>query len=235
MENEDVIRHQMEDTRTSLTEKLETLEEKVASTVQGATTNVADTVEAVKDTVEAVKDSVQETVTSVRETVDDTISAVKEGVQEGLAAVKDVFDVPAHVRAHPWLMFGGSIAAGFMLESLLGKPARRTSAGGAYQKKSLAAGRTTESRSESPRSSTSALAGMLTTFEPEIARLKGLAVGAALSAVRDAVVRAVPQDVAPNLAEIIDSATRKLGGESLKHETTSPPKQREVIGERFNS
>src|SRR5207253_2919323 len=93
---------------------------------QGATTNVADTVEAVKDTVEAVKDSVQDTVTTVKESVEDTICAVKESVQEGLDAVKDVFDVPGHVRAHPWLMFGGSIAAGFLLESLLVKPSSRS-------------------------------------------------------------------------------------------------------------
>ena len=84
MENEDVIREQMEDTRTSLTEKLETLESQVASTVQGATTNVAETVEAVKETVEAVKDTVQQTVTTVKESVEETICAVKETVQDSL-------------------------------------------------------------------------------------------------------------------------------------------------------
>ena len=37
MDNEDVIRDQMEDTRTALTEKLESLEKKVADTVETAT------------------------------------------------------------------------------------------------------------------------------------------------------------------------------------------------------
>src|ERR1700681_3970542 len=56
MDNEtEVIKHQMEETRTSLTDKLETLENQVVETVQETTTAVA-------DTVENVKEAVQETV-----------------------------------------------------------------------------------------------------------------------------------------------------------------------------
>ena len=44
MEQEDLIREQMEDTRTSLTEKLETLEKQVAGTVLGTTSNLAEKV-----------------------------------------------------------------------------------------------------------------------------------------------------------------------------------------------
>ena len=78
MENEDLIRKKMEETRTSLTEKLETLEEQVAGTVQGATA-------AVSDTVETVKDSVEETVSTVKDTVQETVGTVKDTVQEQLA------------------------------------------------------------------------------------------------------------------------------------------------------
>jgi len=45
MENEDVIRQQMEDTRTSLTEKLETLEDKLVSTVTETKAAITDTVQ----------------------------------------------------------------------------------------------------------------------------------------------------------------------------------------------
>jgi len=116
MENEDVIRDQMEDTRTSLTEKLETLEKKVVSTVDSATTNVAETVESVKETV-------QETVSTVKDTVQDTICAVKDSVKEGVGAVKDVFDVSRHVERHPWLMIGGSVALAMCSDVCL-RPAR---------------------------------------------------------------------------------------------------------------
>src|SRR5438105_8802525 len=119
MENEDVIRDQMEDTRTSLTEKLETLEKKVASTVESATSNVAETVEAVKETV-------QETVSTVKDTVQDTVCTVKSTVREGVGAVKDAFDICGHVERHPWVMLGGSIAVGYVLGRLLLPEAKST-------------------------------------------------------------------------------------------------------------
>jgi len=113
MDNEDAILHQMEDTRTSLTDKLETLEKKVADTVQGATTNVA-------STVEAVKDSVQDTVTSVKD------------------RVKETFDVPEHIRHRPWAAVAGAtvvgVVAGYALSQNGNKPktqsAQRTTAAG---------------------------------------------------------------------------------------------------------
>jgi hypothetical protein len=89
MDDEDVIRGQMEDTRTSLTDKLETLEQQVSGSVHEATINVA-------DTVEAVKDSVQDTVASVKETV----IAVKESISQGVSAVKGFFDITEHANRH---------------------------------------------------------------------------------------------------------------------------------------
>jgi ElaB/YqjD/DUF883 family membrane-anchored ribosome-binding protein len=99
MDNEsEVIRQQMEETRTSLAEKLETLEQQVVGTVQGATTAVA-------DTVESVKDAVQETVSTVQE------------------SVHDALDLSRHVERHPWAMVGGSVALGYLAGRLLGRAA----------------------------------------------------------------------------------------------------------------
>jgi ElaB/YqjD/DUF883 family membrane-anchored ribosome-binding protein len=95
-EPEDVIKHQMLETRQSLAEKLETLEQQVVGTVQSATTAVTDTVETVK---EAVQQTVETAKASVRETVD---------------AVKETFDVTEQVRKHPWIMVGGSVALGYV-------------------------------------------------------------------------------------------------------------------------
>src|SRR5262249_39060989 len=64
MEDEtEVIRHQMTETRTSLSEKLDKLEDTVLGTVQDTTSSVVETVQ------------------SVKEAVEDTVSSVTEGVQ----------------------------------------------------------------------------------------------------------------------------------------------------------
>jgi hypothetical protein len=225
MDNEDVIREQMEDTRTSLTEKLENLEQEVATTVQGATTNVADTVEAVKETVEAVKDSVQETVATVKytvqdtvatvkDTVEETISTVKESVQEGWCAVKNMFDIPSLVNAHPCAMFAGSVAVGFALETLLVPTSHAPGASPSTQGAPLPPDHYSgEDRFESVRPAARPFAGIFKTFEPEINRLKGLALGAVMNSIRDMVVTMVPEHMAPKLSEVFHSFTQKLGGE----------------------
>jgi len=159
MENEDLIREQMTDTRTSMTEKLEQLEEKVAGTVTGATGAVQDTVEAVKETVlgakdavtgtveavkdtvvgakdavteavETVKETVAETVGAVRDTVEETIGAVKDSVKGGFEYMKELFNIPHQTQRHPWLVLGASVASGFCLGRLLA-PRSRTSAAAA--------------------------------------------------------------------------------------------------------
>jgi hypothetical protein len=53
MENEtELIRDQMAQTRTALTEKLEALEDVVLGTVEGTTRSVTETVEAVQEAVQ---------------------------------------------------------------------------------------------------------------------------------------------------------------------------------------
>src|SRR5262245_44710471 len=110
MENEEVtpaekvIRADMEETRTALTEKLEVLENQVVGTVKDATSAVSQTVETLKETVGTVK-----------ETVTDTVSAVKDSVQDGVATVKNWFDLRAQFDRHPCLMAGGSVLAGYLI------------------------------------------------------------------------------------------------------------------------
>jgi ElaB/YqjD/DUF883 family membrane-anchored ribosome-binding protein len=94
----DVIRQQIEETRSNLTEKLETLEAEVKGTVQSA-----------RDTVESAKESVQE-----------TISNVKETVQNAKETVKRTFDIPYQVDRHPWAMMGLSFVSGIVAGALVG-------------------------------------------------------------------------------------------------------------------
>lgn len=221
MENEDVILHQMEDTRTSLTEKLETLEQQVTKSVQDATDSVT-------QTVDAVKDSVQETVDAVRDSVQGTVTSVRETVSDSVDAVKDAFDLSGQVDRHPWLMVGGSVALGFCLGRFFGTteriPALMARASEkereVYPRRSPTVESSFQERRED-RSRTEQAPGVTSTIwtalAPEMDRLKGLALGALMSTVRDVVVDAIPDTVGPQVSDIINDITKKIGGEPLKN------------------
>src|SRR5436305_1512 len=84
------IRQDIEQTRESLTEKLEVLEYEV------------------KETIADAKDTVTGTIETAKQTVEDITSNVKETVQDTVATVKRTFDLPYQVNQHPWGMIGGS-------------------------------------------------------------------------------------------------------------------------------
>jgi hypothetical protein len=86
----EVIRHQMEEARSSLADKLGELESQVRGAVEGATNLVTDTAETVQETVHNVTETVQETVHNVTE----------------------AFDLGKQVERHPWPMMGAAVATG---------------------------------------------------------------------------------------------------------------------------
>jgi ElaB/YqjD/DUF883 family membrane-anchored ribosome-binding protein len=199
-EPEEMIKHQMLETRASLAEKLETLEQQVVGTVQTAT-----------NAVETVKSSVQGTV----------------------EAVKDTFDLPRQVRAHPWVMVGGSVALGYVSGRLLGRPRHATDrrfrevapslstlaahpsgerdGGLAYREATASTG------AAASRSADHGLLGELgESFKTEITKLKGLALGTMLGILRDMVTNSAPPQLGPDLAQVIDSVTVKLGGKPIE-------------------
>jgi len=189
MENEDVILRQMEETRTSLTEKVETLEQKLVSSVQETTAAVTDTVETVKET-----------------------------MQESVETVKHWFDVKGHVQDQPWTMLGGSMALGFLVGQLL--PVQRAEPPptppppapppAAPKRQHQHNGGSSRRQQQEPSSPS-----WLSQFEPEINKLKGLALGAVLGTLREMVVREAPPSLGSRLKEVIDDVTKKVGGEPL--------------------
>jgi len=210
MENEpEVTRTQMDETRASLSEKLETLEQQVVETVQGAGNAVA-------ETVENVKDAVQDTVDTVR----------------------DTFDLRLQVRKRPWTAVGGSIVLGCLGGYLLSRSrlARVGSNGGSQPAPSDSTRSTElpdrvvqkryaiepEAAKQSPEQMAHALAepgwlsGIHTQFGTEITKLKGLAIGTGLGVIRDMILRSVPEGRKPELKEIMDSITVKLGGKPVE-------------------
>jgi ElaB/YqjD/DUF883 family membrane-anchored ribosome-binding protein len=216
------MRHQMEETRAALTEKLETLEHQVVGTVKGATTAVSEAVENVKGVVE------------------DTVGTVKSSVQETVETVKSTFDLRRQVERHPWGMVGGSFALGCLGGFLLGRsrqgrprltgprptsPSWSTGRGDGQTQAYRPAGET--AARETARLSSSEpgwLSGLGDLFGSEIAKLKGLGVGMAMGVVRDLVTRSVPDEIKPRVTDIMNSLTAKLGGE---------PVQGPVLPERF--
>jgi gas vesicle protein len=74
-----------------------------------------------------VRGTAQHTRSSLDETVDRTVENVKSSVGENMERIKDNVDVQQLVDERPWLMFGGSVLAGYMLGGL-------TSAGSSQQR-----------------------------------------------------------------------------------------------------
>jgi ElaB/YqjD/DUF883 family membrane-anchored ribosome-binding protein len=213
MDNEtEVIKHQMEETRTSLTDKLETLENQVVETVQETTTAVA-------DTVENVKEAVQETVENVKETV-----------QEAVHAVKETFNIGHQVDKHPWPMFGLSVATGY----LAGRLFNRATSGGTRRASGSAKGSSPDtipprpdgngapqsrlaalpSSREAGASGPGWLSGLAGALAPEISKLKGMAIEALMGKIRERVVELVPEQLKPRVMEVLDNLTTKLGGQT---------------------
>lgn len=208
MENEpEMMRQQMEETRASLTEKIESLEEQVVRTVHDATA-------AVSDTVETVKDALHE-----------TVATVKESVHETVETVKDAFDVSLQVKRHPWAMMAGSFFVGYLGGCLLSKKsspdrfrANGESRNGPYAPVAATARWEMEKPAEIPETYARKTSehSWLRGFETEIGKLKRLALGTAMGLARDLITRSAPEELKPRLTEIADDLTVKLGGEPLK-------------------
>jgi hypothetical protein len=193
----DVIRQQIDETRSSLTEKLETLEGQVRGTVQDA-----------------------------KSTVEDTIQNVKDSVHETVATVKRTFDLNHQVRQHPWAMFGASVLAGYLAGNYLRpmpshrprwqgpshdghRGQRPSSASESWQglsaRQDFAAG---------SGATSSWMNWFMNQFHDEIQQAKGLAVGAAVALARDFIKQSVPQ-LAPQIEELMNNVTSKLGGQPI--------------------
>jgi hypothetical protein len=214
----EVIRQQMEDTRTSLAEKLETLEQQVVCTVHGATNAVTDTVEA------------------VREAVHDSVEKVKGSVEETMETVRETLDIQRQVERHPWSMFTGSVLLGYVGGSLLNltqqeryrgsslgpvysNPDRGTTEGlrnGGSSRIPMQEALTSDNVQRAGGTEHHWLDEAGQMFEKEISKVKGLAIGTVLGVLRDLIANSLPEPLKPELHEVMDSVTTKLGGKPIQ-------------------
>jgi len=199
MENEsDVTREQMDETRASMSEKMESLEQRVVNSAH-------DAADAAGQGVDNVKDAVHETVRNV----------------------KDAFNVRLQVERHPWAMVGGSVALGCLGGYLLfrqreAQPCWATSQpavpgvvkDGRFQEEEEAFGKKPVPNVH-VHGDPSWLGRVHHRFEPEINKAKGLAIGMVLGVARDVITQSVPDLFKAALVDVIDGVTVKLGGEPL--------------------
>jgi len=195
----EVIRQDIEQTRSDLTAKLETLEDQVLGTVRSAT------------------ESVEETIENVTETVQDTVESVQR-----------TFDLEYQMQQRPWLLIGGSVAAGVTVGLVTNKLRGRASLGenynpngSRYSASALSTGApayrapqpeySPPPRPEGP----SFLQGILSRFDKEIGMVKELAIGYAAGVLRDMIKEALPA-MKEHVEQIMDSATTKMGGKPVE-------------------
>lgn len=212
----EVIRQEMCATRTRLTERLEALERQMLGDVHAVT-------DAVNETVANVKGAVHDTVG----TVCGAASSLRQSLGETVAGVKETLDVERHVAQHPWLMVGGAVAAGFVTARLLSRiapppprpgPAVMTFAAPLPAPAPAPPPSPPESAvapARAPREP-GLVASCLQTFQPELHKLKGLAIGTLFGVLKDCLRQSVPETLQPQLAEVVDDVTTKLGGRPLR-------------------
>jgi len=192
MENDtEVIRQQMVDTRTALSEKVEAVEEMVKSTVKETTQAVAQTVE------------------NVTNTVENTVQSVSDSVQ----SVKDALDVSAFVDKYPWGSMAGSVALGYAVGCLLSQ------SNGHHQARHAGTPPSPSPASES-KSSSMFGSFLPDGWEKMLDNFKGLAVGTAAGVVGEILMNAMPDSLKENVSKLIDEATESLGGTVLRREHT---------------
>jgi ElaB/YqjD/DUF883 family membrane-anchored ribosome-binding protein len=196
----EVIKHQMLETRTALTEKLEALEDRVTSTVK-------ETTDAVGETVEAVKEAVENTVDTVKDTVAETVESVKE-----------TFDLKHQFEHHPWMMLGGAAFLGYLGERLLDKGrAAHSAASNGWHPLEGHNGRP-EERPRPPEPQRAGPSFWDKAFEalaPAFTKLEGVAIGAATAVVGKMVLEAAPEALRGDLEGVINDITTALGGKPM--------------------
>jgi hypothetical protein len=189
-----VIHDQMEETRTSLQDKLETLEQQVTASVHNAT-------EAVTDTVDSVKEAIHDTVTTV----------------------KDSLDVGRQVDRHPWGMFLGAALVGFVGARLLDRmlaprpPAPASPPVPAPLPVVSRHSHSTAANGAVPPAATRTLWKVMNDeYSEEIDKIKGLAISTAGGVVREMLVGSASSTMAQQIRELVDGVTVKLGGHPLE-------------------
>jgi hypothetical protein len=216
----ETIEHQMKVTRSTLAERAEALERQLFGMVHETTT--------------AVNESVQ----SAKDMVDGAVGEIKESAHQFIDGLTEAFDLRLQVQRHPYAMICGSMALGYLMPQLIRGlsrvPADRSlveyPSSSDTQKSRWPAATQTERAMGAKLAKWDQPKGTLTQarekFDSEIHRLKELAIGAALGAVRDYIASSTPGQIGEEMSEIIDSFTTKVGGKPISGPVFSAEQRR---------
>jgi ElaB/YqjD/DUF883 family membrane-anchored ribosome-binding protein len=191
----DEIREQIEDTRSALTAKLETLEQ-----------------------------GVKETVSEAKAAVNDTIENVKETVKGTVDTVKDSLDIRTYVQEYPWPMLAGSVVFGWALGCIFprstsgngDKISHMASNGTPMEARSRFESTVEDKMPVSHNGHKTGLGSVVEKFRPEIDELEGIAIGALGALIRDLIKQATAEPLAEQLEDVANRVTEKLGGHVIK-------------------
>lgn len=114
-----------EDTRTSMTEKMELLEDRVRETIEGTRSAVEHIVGNVKGTVEETVGAMKGTVDEAKSTVGNLVETVKDTMDNTVTKVQQSFDLQYQVSHRPWVTFGGAVLAGYFVGTWTHQGSRR--------------------------------------------------------------------------------------------------------------
>jgi ElaB/YqjD/DUF883 family membrane-anchored ribosome-binding protein len=157
----------------------------------------------------ALENQVRGTVSEVATRVQTTRAAVEQTAQ----SVRRSLDLNYQMQERPWAMLGGC----FMLGTVVGlalaprrQPSSRISRGGVALRGDEESARSVEALASS--GGVSLFHRLADSFQPELAKVRGLAVGFLMGAVRDVLKGAIPPNLAPHVEDILNNVTTKMGG-----------------------
>lgn len=216
----EVIRQQMDETRTALADKIGRLEQQVTETVHDAVESVTN-----------VKNAATETVENVRTAVEDTVASVRQSVKSTVDSVAETLDVELQVQRHPWAMVGAAAAVGFAGGYLCySEDRRRPASREAGLSRQLYASHESQREEETPRLAADRrereaaarppafnwLASQTHSLQPAMDQLKGLALGTLFGVAKDLLTRSLPQPMEGQINEVVDGLTIALGGKPIR-------------------
>ena len=214
MDNElEVIRDEMEQTRSNLADKLGALETQVRETVVGAK-------EAVSSTVEGVK----EVVGSVSETV---------------GSVAEQFSISKQVDEHPWLAMGAAVAAGFVAAQVFDRMGQQqtpaTSSSPSFNDLPL-----TSTRFSEPPPAEAKKEGLLESMMPDLSGVANtllhsagtLAVSSIMGVIRELAVRGLSPEWKGEVTKLVDQVADQLGSKPLDEKRSEQLLEAVGMGEK---
>lgn len=170
---------------------------------------------------EALEQKVTSTVDETRAAVTDTVATVRESVQSSMEAIQEALNLRQHVQDHPWAMVGGSVALGALMGWF--SPSSSDSSGRWPARSATSSNGVTPGLQPPPPQKPALLGQVANALAPEMDQVKRLAIGTLGGVLRDLIVDHVSENLRPQLTDLANNWTEKLGGEPFRGRILAEP------------